>query len=207
MIDLRCGDCLDILPTIPDNSVDLVLTDPPYGIGLEYDIYKDTEENWFRMFDKLIPQLKRISSMTIMPSCRIKALPYIYKVAPPDWLICWYKGSTGHRSYIGFNDWEPLLVYGKNKGVQMHDYFQQQNIEKMGNHGHPCPKSLKWARWLIGRACPKKNSVILDPFMGSGTIGVVAKELGHSFIGIDLSEKYVKIAEQRINQTEKDMFT
>ena len=111
---------------------------------------------------------------------------------------CWYKGSPGHRSYIGFNDWEPLLVYGKNKGVQMHDYFQQQNIEKMGSYGHPCPKSVSWARWLITRACPDKNGTILDPFMGSGTTGVAAKELGMNFVGIELSPNYFNIAKKRI---------
>ena len=48
-IELWHGDCLELMKKIPDKSIDLVLTDPPYGIGLEYDTYKDTEENWFKL--------------------------------------------------------------------------------------------------------------------------------------------------------------
>ena len=83
-----CGDSLEIMKGIPDKSIDLVLTDPPYGVGLEYDIYDDSESNWFEMFDLLISEIKRISTMAILPCCRIKALPYIYQNFPPDWLIC-----------------------------------------------------------------------------------------------------------------------
>ena len=199
------GDCLEIMKTFPDKSVDLVLTDPPYGIGLKYDVYDDSEDNWFKMFDKLIPEIKRISKMSILPCCRIKALEWIYKNHPPDWLICWYKGSPGHRSFIGFNDWEPLLVYGKNEGVQMHDYFQQNNIEEMGGNGHPCPKSVKWAEWLIDRAS-QKGQIILDPFLGSGTTAVAAKKLGRNYIGIEISEKYAKMAEERVNSVTTPLF-
>lgn len=204
-IELICGDCLEEMKKMPNKSIDLIVTDPPYGIGLEYDIYQDTEDNWFKLFDKLVPEMKRVSKMSILPCCRIKALPYIYQTAPPDWLICWYKGSPGHRSFIGFNDWEPLLVYGKNKGVVMHDYFQQGNNETMGNYGHPCPKSVKWARWLIERACPDKQGIVLDPFMGSGTTGVACKELGRDFIGIEISSEYCEIARRRIDNTQENL--
>jgi len=205
-IDLRLGDCLEIMKTIPDKSIDLVLTDPPYGIGLEYGIYKDTEENWFKMFDRLIPEIKRVAKMSILPCCRIKALPYIYQTAPPDWLICWYKGSPGHRAFVGFNDWEPLLVYGKNKDVQMHDYFycQPERINTEDKSVHPCPKPVKWAKWLIYRTTQKEDT-ILDPFMGSGTTGVACKELGRNFIGIEICEKYYNIAKRRIDQTMENL--
>ncbi len=112
-----CGDCLEVMKDWSDNCVDLVLTDPPYGVNLDYDIYNDTEDNWQKMFLALIPAVRRISGMVIMPSCQIKKMPFIYTNHPPDWLICWYKGSVGTAAFVGFNDWEPLLVYGKNKGV------------------------------------------------------------------------------------------
>ena len=193
-----CGDCLDVMRKIPDKSIDLILTDPPYGVNLKYDVYDDTEERWFEMMDKIIPEMRRIAKMVIFPSCQIKRLDWFYKNHKPDWLICWHKGSPGHASYIGFNDWEPHIVYGKNTNT-MHDYFSVVNNEKMGNYGHPCPKPISWAEWIISRAT-KEGQIVLDPFNGSGTTTFVAQKLGRNFIGIDLSEAYCKIAEQRLRQ-------
>jgi len=187
MIDLKLGNCLEIMSTMKDKSVDLILCDPPYGVNLEYNTYEDTPENWFLLMQDFIPEAKRVAKMAIMPSCQIKRLEWIYNNFPPDWLISWYKGSTGAAAYIGFNDWEPHLVYGKIDGLYMHDHFQARNNEKMGNYGHPCPKPLSWATWFITKAT-KKGMTVLDPFMGSGTTGVASK--------------YFKIAEDRINKTE-----
>jgi len=86
---VHCADCLELMKDIPDKSVDLVLTDPPYGVNLDYDIYQDTEENWFKLMEKIIPEVKRVAKMVIMPSCQIKRLKWIYNHFPPDWLICW----------------------------------------------------------------------------------------------------------------------
>ncbi len=193
------GNCLDEMPRMAAGSVDAVITDPPYGVGLSYSSYEDTLENWKDMFGKLAPQLRRLADMVIMPSCQIKLLEYIYKTHPPDWLIAWHKGSPGTQSYIGFNDWEPLLVYGKTDGLCMHDYFSVTNIEKKGNYGHPCPKPLRWATWLIARAT-KEGDTVLDPFMGSGTTGVACVKLNRNFIGIELDKKYFDIAEKRITE-------
>ena len=193
-----CGDCLEVMKHIPDNAVDLVVTDPPYGIGLNYGAgVDDSEASWFDMFNNIIPIFKSKSQMTIMPSCQIRRLPYIYQHHPPDWLIAWYKGSPGHQSFVGFNDWEPHLVYGKRDGIQMHDYFQTKLVP--ANNGHPCPKPIEWGRWLISRAS-KENDIILDPFLGSGTTAVAAKQLGRKYIGIEINPDYCKIAEQRLAQ-------
>jgi hypothetical protein len=132
--------------------------------------------------------------MGILPSCQIKELIWIYTNYPPDWLICWYKGSPGTAAYVGFNDWEPLLVYGKLQGLQMHDYFYAKP-EKF--NGHPCPKPLRWASTLLSRVMPKST---LDPFMGSGTTLRAAKNLGRKAIGIEIEEKYCEIAVKRLRQ-------
>ena len=195
------GDCIEAMKGLPDNSVDLVLTDPPYGVDLGYDVYKDTKENWYRLIDPALPEMRRVGNMVILPCCQIKRLQWFYIGHKPDWLICWYKGSTGCASYIGFNDWEPHLVYGKNNNT-MHDYFAVTNNEKMGNYGHPCPKPIGWALWLIHRST-KIGDLILDPFCGSGTTCVAAKMLGRRYIGIDISEKYCEIARKRIAAAEK----
>ena len=190
-----CGDSLEIMKGMPDKCVDLVVTDPPYGVKLGYDVYDDTEESWFTLMDKFIPEARRVAKMVIMPSCQIKRMEWIYKNHAPDWLICWYKGSTGGVGYVGFNDWEPHLVYGKIH-TKMHDYFKA--TPEPQDNGHPCQKPLEWARWLISRA--SDEGVVFDPFLGSGTTAVAAKQLGRNYIGIELSEKYCKIAEERLRQ-------
>jgi site-specific DNA-methyltransferase (adenine-specific) len=189
------SDCREILPHLP--KVDLVLTDPPYGVNFVYSSYFDSIVAWRQLMDEFIPSARAISEMLIMPSCQIKELPWIYMNHSPDWLICWYKGSPGHVAYIGFNDWEPLLVYGKKKGLQMHDYFYCQ--PSPANNGHPCPKPIKWANHLIGKTTIKGDTV-LDCFMGSGTTLVAAKQLGRKAIGIEIEQRYCDIAVKRLGQ-------
>ena len=198
------GDCIQGLKRLPDKSVDLILTDPPYGVNLGYDVYDDTEENWFTLLNYAIPELRRLATMVILPSCQIKRLDWFYTNHKPDWILCWYKGSTGCSAYIGFNDWEPHLVYGKNTNT-MHDYFAVTNNEAMGNYGHPCPKPLGWASWIIKRAT-KESQIILDPFCGSGTTCVAAKMLGRRYIGIDISEEYCDIARERLKGVRPSLF-
>jgi len=193
--DIYHGDCLEVMRQFPDNSFDLVLTDPPYGIGLEYDIYDDTLEKWKIMFENTLPDMQRVAHMVIMPSCQIKLLPYIYATNPPDWLMCWYKGSPGHCAHVGFNDWEPMLVYGKIKGLQMHDYVFASPTAF--DNGHPCPKPILWAHRII-RMATKRGMKMLDPFFGSGTTGVACVRMGRKFVGIEISGEYCEIAKKRI---------
>lgn len=191
-----CGDSLKLMKLMPDKCVDLVLTDPPYGVDMNYLDYKDTEENWFLLLDKVIPELRRIATMVIMPSCQIKRLDWFYKNHKPDWVMCWYKGSVGCAGYTGFNDWEPHLVWGKNTNT-MHDYFKATPEPQI--NGHPCQKPLSWANWIIGRAT-KDKQMVFDPFMGSWTTARACKDLGRNFIGCELSEKYCEIGESRLRQ-------
>jgi site-specific DNA-methyltransferase (adenine-specific) len=198
-ITIYHGDCREILPQLP--KVDLVLTDPPYGIDFKYENYVDSFENWEKLIKTVYPLLR--SQFIIMPSCGIDRLGWWYKNFPPKWIIAWYKGSPGHLSKIGFNDWESILCWGK-QPTQMHDYFQSKcgfNAMDIEKGIHPCPKPLEWANWLISRGCSTDDGkVVLDPFMGSGTTLRSAKDLGRKGIGIDISEKYCEIAANRLSQ-------
>ncbi|MDE2022075.1 MAG: site-specific DNA-methyltransferase [Patescibacteria group bacterium] len=186
------GDCREVLPTLA--PVDLVLTDPPYGVGFEYVSHVDSLESRRELIGFLVPWVQRNAQMGILPSCQINQLRWIYTNHPPDWLICWYKGSPGHVAHVGFNDWEPLLVYGKTRGLQMHDYFYARPDPP---NGHPCPKPLIWASWMLARIDAK---TVLDPFMGSGTTLRAAKDLGRKAIGIEIEERYCEIAAKRMAQ-------
>ena len=187
--------CFETMARMPDKYCDLLLSDPPYGVDLKYDTYIDTEENWYELMNKFIPEAKRVAKMVIVPSCKISRLEWIYRNFPPDWLICWYKGSVGTAAYIGFNDWEPHLVYGKNN-TNMHDYFK--TTPEPQTNGHPCQKPINWARWLIIRAT-KQDDIVYDSFMGSGTTAVACIKEKRKFIGSEISSKYVEIANKRID--------
>jgi site-specific DNA-methyltransferase (adenine-specific) len=190
-------DCLEAMREMPDKAFDLCLTDPPYGVNLEYGTYQDTPENWYALMADFIPEAQRVAKMVIMPSCRINALKWLYSHFSPDWLIVWHKGSPGCSAYVGFNDYEPHLVFGKTSSrLQMHDHFTVVPDVKMGSFGHPCPKPLAWARWLMKRALPHGGSVV-DPFLGSGTTRIAAYDLGFDFTGYELDKDYFEAQERR----------
>lgn len=196
-------DCLETMARMPDKFIDLCLTDPPYGINLKYDNYEDIEDNWFKLMNQVLPEMIRVSKMVILPSCKIHRLEWIYNHFPPNWLICWYKGSPGHASYIGFNDWEPHLVYGRTKNrLYMHDYFQTKASPKKGTYDHPCPKPEDWALWIIKRATDEGN-LVYDPFLGSGTVAKIAKLLDRNYIGSEISWDYCRLAILRISKVNK----
>lgn len=115
LVTLYLGDCRDVLPELPDGGVDLVLTDPPYGVGVDYgEGLHDSEENWYRLHSEVMPQLLRISPRVLIFASQIRRLRWWYTSFPPDWLFCWYKGAVEvMAAHIGFSYWEPVLVYGK----------------------------------------------------------------------------------------------
>ena len=191
--------CLDTMKRLPDKSIDLILTDPPYGINIPYDYYNDTRDNWEQLMSNVIPEMKRVAKMCIFTSGGQDKLPYYYKNHPPDWLMCWYKGAVSHWCHIGYNDWESLIVYGKRIPQQfMHDHFQTKT-QKRGSHSHPCAKPEEWAEYLISRVARNDKITVYDPFAGSGTVCVVAKKLGHQYIGSEISTTYCNQALNRLN--------
>lgn len=192
-ITIYHGDCRDVMPHV---DADAVVTDPPYGIGFGYASYDDTRDAWYRLMDDTVPVMRAKARFVAMPACDRYSMAWWYTNHAPDWMVCWYKGSPGHRSPIGFNDWEPILVWGV-PPKPMHDHFQTPC--GFDDNGHPCPKPIEWASWLVARACDE-GGTILDPFMGSGTTLVSAKNLGRSAIGIEIEERYCEIAAKRLAQ-------
>jgi site-specific DNA-methyltransferase (adenine-specific) len=192
-VTLYHGDCRDLLV---DLRGDCVVTDPPYGIGFQYDEYEDAEPAWYELMDEAVPLMRRAAPFVVLPVCAIKRMDWWYANHPPDWLICWFKGSPGHRSHVGFNDWEPHVVYGK-PHKQIHDHFQ--TVCGFESNGHPCPKPIQWANWMVSRCCPDGGTVI-DPFAGSGTTLVAAKSHGRRAVGVEMSKAYCDIIVSRCSQ-------
>lgn len=180
-----CGDATKDLPTYAD----AVLTDPPYGIGYAYESHDDSRAKWFGLIDAVLPNMLNLAPITVMPCCGIDRIGWWYANHHPDWMIAWYKGSPGHRSHVGFNDWEAHLVWGK-PPKQMHDYFQTKCGFDVD--GHPCPKPVAWGAWLCERVCVL-GGTICDPFLGSGTTLIAAEQLGRKCYGLEIEPKYVDV--------------
>lgn len=187
---------------LPDNCVDLVLTDPPYGIGIDGQkktINKnpkhDRKEHKFMGWDSKIPEYKYFHEMIKKSHNQIiwggnyflKHLSQGHK----GWIV-WDKGqhgltmSDGELAYTSFD--KPLRIAT----------FNRVEIQKDGAV-HPTQKPLRLIKWCISNYS-KEGDTILDPFLGSGTTAVACKELGRNFIGIEISKEYCAIAENRLRQ-------
>ena len=186
------GDCLEVMKDWPDKSIDLIVTDPPYGVGREYDIHDDNDDNYPAWLAGRMATVFRVSGFAaVTPGIR-----NIWLYPKANWVFCWHKPNSMRRSDIGgFNMWEPLLFYGKK--VIYQDAITIPTIPKGDALGHPCPKPLKLMIWAITKMS-ELNSLVCDPFCGSGTTCVAAKMLGRNYIGIDISEKYCEIARARL---------
>jgi len=182
-ITIYHGDCREVLRSLP--AVDLVLTDPPYGMGkADWDVLIDPVE-W-------LPVARR--SQTVAVFCGVRGL---FDYPKPDWTMAWVRAASTQRNgrFRGFNNWEPILIYG---GTRIpNDVISVQNIQDPIAAGHPTTKPTKLMRLLASRL---DGGLILDPFMGSGTTLRAAKDLGRKAIGIEIEERYCEIAAKRMSQ-------
>jgi len=209
-IDLRLGDCLEIMKSIPDKSIDLVLTDPPYGInvckngtvgGGNLAKVKDYGKcEW----DSKIPSRDYFKEMIRISHNQIifGGNYFLEYLTNTPCFIVWDKNNTGN-----FADCELAWTSFKTATRQIKytwNGFIQGNMKEKDYRQHPTQKPLSVMRWILEKYS-ENNQTILDPFMGSGTTGVACKELGRNFIGIEISEKYFKIAERRINNTMENL--
>lgn len=193
---LLCGDSTireNIERLMNGEKADMVFTDPPYGIGLKYNTHNDSEEKWYDLINKIMPIAKMAAPFILMPCCRITSLPFWYEKHTPDWIMCWYKGSPGHRSHIGFNDWEPHLVWGKPKNP-MHDYWQTECGFEID--GHPCPKPVAYVVWVLDRAINSGDKV-LDLFLGSGTTLIGCEKTNRKCYGMEIDPHYCDVIIKR----------
>jgi len=196
---------LEVMKWIPDKSIDLVLTDPPYGIGLNYGNYIDTEDNLKKLIKQFIPELLRIGKVIALTPGNKN----IYFYPKPDWILSWIVPQGTGLSKWGFICWHAILVYGKdpylvNKLGSRPDIIQSNFLKSSKNH--PCSKPINIWKKILERCSVKNNDIILDPFLGSGTTAVACKSLGRRYIGIEISPEYCEIARKRVNATPEPLF-
>lgn len=207
---IYCGDCLEVMKHIPDNSVDLVLTDPPYNVGIDYGNGSDKqkEDKFVEWFESIIKELTRIlrdggNFISIVGEHNLpKKLEILSKHLTYNWIIVWYKPNAMQFGKTGYSVQSLIQWYSKGKGFKngkKRDVIVVPINPSKNRNGHPTPKPLDLISELVVRFSNDKD-VVLDPFLGSGTTAVACKQLNRKFIGIEISEKYCSIAKDRLRQ-------
>jgi DNA modification methylase len=188
-----CGDCLEVMKDWPDGCIELVLTDPPYGIGTGKQpvgrnglVWGEQEWDQQPIDQKSLDVARKKGVYQIVWGGNYYALP-----PSRCWLVWdkkqpmeWY--STAHFELAWTNMDKNGHAFRKSQ-VEAHS-----NMDKR----HPSQKPLDLIVWCI-QEVPKAD-LILDPFCGSGPTCVAAKKLGRGYIGIDISPEYCEIARKRL---------
>ena len=211
---LYLGDCMDILPTL--DKVDAVITDPPYGIGESSKkvasrqrkangksaAMADQRDYGEFDWDVAPPAIELINAIRSKAMwCAFFGGNY-FELPPTSCWLVWDK-LNGDNDFadceLAWTNW-PKAV--RRLQWRWNGMIRQGNEERF----HPTQKPLGVMKWVID-LCPKSET-IFDPFMGSGTTGVAAIQMGRKFIGIEREPKYFDIACKRIEQATRqdDMF-
>lgn len=193
---LYLGDCREVLPTL--GKVDAVVTDPPYGIG-----FAAHPTKWQRRAGRQ-PEAWDDNPVPIVTSLPDIAPAIIwggnyYSLPPSRGWLSWFKPDAP-PSMASF---ELAWTSFDRNARQISVSIGETNPERVG---HPTQKPLRLMKWCLGFLAEAQS--ILDPFMGSGTTGVAAVQMGRNFIGIEREPKYFDIACRRIEDAQRqgDLF-
>jgi len=185
------GDCLSIMPEL--EPVDLVLTDPPYGVGkAEWDDKYISIEGL--LIKKAVGVVINCGDKNIA-TC-ISAMGESYKGMYYGWNM---NGMT--RGPLGYMNVIPAVCGGKLKrGMN----FCKFSIQDLSRKNHPSPKPIEYYMAILQRFSDELQSV-LDTFLGSGTTAVACERLKRRWIGIEIEEKYCEISAKRIEAERKQL--
>jgi len=200
-IVLYCADCRDVLPQLEPGSIDAVVTDPPYGIGLES--HKGSE--WSVTGDDDATLGAAVLAYCLM-RWPVVAFASPMRPWPGQWhqYLVWDKGEAvgggGDPRLYWKRTWELIQVAnlgtlnGRRDGAVLRYWVNPDSFPH-----HPCQKPLALLQYLVKKTT-RPNAVVLDPFAGSGTTLVAAQALGRRAIGIEIEERYCRIAVERLHQ-------
>jgi site-specific DNA-methyltransferase (adenine-specific)/modification methylase len=188
---LYLGDCRDILPTLP--RVDAVITDPPYGIGAaKVNAHSSIRDNlkWDAQTwdDSTPPHSLMMAIICAGKSAFVWGGNYFALPPSSGWLV-WRKPEAE----TGFSLADVELCWSS-----MNFAARCKTLPRRDGNEHPTQKPISVMKWCIEQA--GNPQTILDPFMGSGTTGVAAVQMGRKFIGIEREPKYFDIACERIER-------
>ena len=221
--ELYNGDCLEVMKSIPDKSIDLVIIDPPYeiktmngGWTIGKRKYKDEVSVMIDGFSEEILNLlcTKMKKINIYIYCSKLQLPKLL-----NYFInkkCNYEILTYHKTNptpLCGNTYLPdteYVVFAREKGVKIYGeyktkfkyYTDKVNKKDKKLYKHPTCKPIPFLQNHIINSS-NEDDIILDCFMGSGSTGVAALNTNRKFIGIELDENYFNIAKERIEESLK----
>jgi len=205
-----CGDCLEVMKDWPDNCVDLVLTDPPYGMSYHSGHYQGGNPHSpihgdSRYATEGVAECIRIAKKAVYAFCRWDNIQDLPK--QPKSFVVWKKNNwtAGDLEHAHGRMWEGIAFWPLSDHKFIHrppDVVECRRIPAP-DLKHPTEKPLDLLLYILSA---NKGDLILDPFCGSGTTCVAAKMLGRRYIGIDISEKYCEIARKRLKGVRPNIF-
>lgn len=213
MIDLRLGDCLEIMRGLPDGCVDAVITDPPFGIDFKYSGYDDNPSKYDTLMSAFVVESNRVIRDGFI---------FVWQAMPQcgnwyRWFPEGYRIFAGLKNFVQFRptpiqfSWDPIIFWSV--GIPKVEPMAGQRDYHMGNtaryvaeksNGHPCPRPLNTVEYIVG-SVTNEGETVLDPFMGSGTTGVACVKLNRNFIGMEINSDYFAIAQKRIAEAQQQM--
>jgi site-specific DNA-methyltransferase (adenine-specific) len=193
---LHHGDCLAILRTLPEASVDAIITDPPDGIGkAEWDSY--FPKDWFYEARRVAKPDAVFIILTSSGKAMQEALNLLGNLYQSTFVAWLTNGMT--RGHISFGNWIAVNIGSTQmKWKPMQDVIRVtlRSNEKVK---HPSPKPPQLMKAIINRLT-EQDWTILDPFMGSGTTGIACVSNGRNFVGIEREAEYFALAQSRIEK-------
>ena len=217
-------DCLITMSRMEDNSVDLILTDPPYGMSYERHIQDkkhkkiDNDDNldWLPNF---MCELKRVSNKNshIYMFCSWHNIDIFKQEFSKNFhlknVLIWNKGGGGMGDLrTDFGGVYEMILFGtklcdieNQRGLNGSRDTNIINGRKSGNEFHPTQKPTDLIEYLL-RKSMKDGDIVYDPFMGSGTTAIACKSLGLDYIGSELDEDYYKIIQKRLSKVQASLF-
>lgn len=218
-----CGDCLEVMKDIPDNSIDLVITDPPYGMNYKSNMDKNNRFDYIMnddnldFFEPFIKESKRVlkENSCIALFCRFDNYPYFYNIVKRYGFnikncLIWEKnkalGGLGDMESSFINNYEFILFAMKGRKILFKDRFGRKfglikdgSINNPSKLLYPTQKPLFILRELI-EITTDENDIVLDAFCGSGSTCLATKQKNRNYIGIDINIKARDIANKRLQQ-------
>lgn len=212
-------DCLEFMKTLPDKCIDLVLTDPPYGMEFRSNYRKekyqaienDNNLDWLPNFIEEGYRILKDNTHAYF-FCSFHNIDIfkqeIAKKFEVKNILVWIKNNTGMGDLEG--DYAPqyeLCIYARKGNRKLNDGRHSNILQynRIGNMNHPTEKPLDLFSFLI-RKSTSENEIVFDGFLGGGTTALACKMLKRNYIGCEISPEYCKIAEDRIKSISNPLF-
>jgi site-specific DNA-methyltransferase (adenine-specific) len=197
-ITIYCGECSQIIPSL--KNIDLVIADPPYGMNYQSNWrvkkHKKIVGDDYLPIDAIWLAIHKATKAAYV-FCRWENIPAMPK---PKSVLAWVKNNwtAGDLEHEHGRQWEAICFYPKKDHVFTRRIPDVIFADKAKNNIHPTEKPVSLIEKLI---VSNECSLILDPFMGSGSTLVAAKLCGKKAVGIELDERYCEMAAKRLGQS------